>query len=130
MNIIMLPQINAIATESSIPDIIAIAFDVFMKCERSVNARVSLLPIAIRDTATAAPKSSNTRETVVEVGSPMVLKRYRSITSVSITVRNTIIISWNVNIAGLNTPLLATSIIPIEKIAHISIPIVATPSIT
>ena len=40
------------------------------------------------EAATAAPKSSNTIETVVEVGRPKVLNRSKRITSVIITAKN------------------------------------------
>ena len=45
------------------------------------------------ETATAAPRSSNTIETVVEVGRPNVLYISSKITSVSMTARKMIMIS-------------------------------------
>ena len=51
-------------------------------------------------TATAAPSSPKTRETVVEVGSPKVLNRSSSITLANITPRKSIITSRKVNISG------------------------------
>ena len=74
----------------------------------------------------AAPSSSNTRETVVEVGSPKVLKTSSRITSVSITARKRSIMSENLNIPGWKIPFRATSIIPLEVSTPTRMPIAAT----
>ena len=76
--------------------------------------------------AIAEPSRPNTIDTVVEVGSPSELKMSSRITLPSIIPRNRNIISWNVNISGWNTPLRATSIIPLEVITPIRIPTDAT----
>ena len=74
----------------------------------------------------AAPSSSKTRETVVEVGNPNVLKTSSRITSVSITARKRSIMSENWNIPGWKIPFRATSIIPLEVSTPTMIPNVAT----
>ena len=76
--------------------------------------------------ATAAPNSSNTIDTVVEVGIPKVLKKSSSKMSVIITAIKMIMISAKTNSAGLKIPFLATSIIPLEVMAPKAIPILAT----
>ena len=82
--------------------------------------------ILIKDTTMAAPRRLNTIETVVDVGSPRVLKKSRSKISVIITAMKIIMISSKVNIAGTKIPLRATSIIPLEYTAPIKIPRLAT----
>ena len=80
----------------------------------------------MRATATDAPSSSKTIETVVEVGSPSVLKKSRSRISVIMTAIKMIMISSNMNSPGLKIPFLATSIIPLDVIAPTATPILAT----
>ena len=80
----------------------------------------------IIDIASAAPNSSKTIETVVEVGIPIVLKKSSNRISVIITARKTNMISSKKNSSGLKIPFLATSIIPLEKIDPAAIPIEAT----
>ena len=70
----------------------------------------------------AAPNNSNTILTVVEVGSPKVLKMSSSMISANITAKKIIITSWKLNIWGLKIPFLATSIIPPANRAPIKIP--------
>ena len=48
----------------------------------------------------AAPSSSKTIETVVEVGSPSVLKMFSRIISVTTAVRQIVITSWKVKYDG------------------------------
>ena len=78
------------------------------------------------DIATAAPKSSKTIETVVEVGIPRVLKKSKSKISVIITAMKMIMTSENTKLLGLNIPVLAISIMPLDEIAPNAIPILAT----
>ena len=80
----------------------------------------------INDTATAAPKSSKTIDTVVDVGIPRVLKKSRSKISVIITAMKMIMISEKKNMSGLKIPFLATSIIPLEKTAPTATPKLAS----
>ena len=80
----------------------------------------------INDTATAAPKSSKTIDTVVDVGIPRVLKKSRSKMSVIITAMKMIMISEKKNMSGLKIPFLATSIIPLEKTAPTATPKLAS----
>ncbi len=94
----ILPTMNAMAIEIKIPEIIASAFPLLMKSPSC--SPVSVVHNVKSATATAAPSSSNTSETVVEVGSPKVLNRSSRITSVSITARNRIIIAGKVNFSG------------------------------
>ena len=76
--------------------------------------------------ATAAPSNSNTMETVVDVGMPTELKKSNKRMSVIITAMKMIMISLNINSPGLKIPFLATSIIPLENMAPIAIPKLAT----
>ena len=76
--------------------------------------------------ATAAPKSSKTIDTVVEVGKPSVLKKSKSKISVIMTAIKMIMISLNINSPGLKIPFRATSIIPLENMAPTATPILAT----
>ena len=78
------------------------------------------------DMAKAAPNNSNTIETVVEVGIPMVLKKSSSKMSVIITAKKMNMISSKKKSSGLKMPFRATSIIPLEKIDPAAIPTEAT----
>ena len=62
---------------------------------RSANASDGSADIFSRAMANVPPRSSNTRDTVVEVGMPRVLNMSRTITSVTITARKITITSWN-----------------------------------
>ena len=77
---------------------------------------------------TAAPNKSKIMETVVEVGRPKVLNKFKSSTSPIITAKKISITSLKVNICGWKTPDLATSIIPEENVAPKSTPKEATTS--
>ena len=88
----------------------------------SILASPPIAKILINETATAAPKSSNTIETVVDVGIPRVLKKSSNNMSVIITAIKMIMISEKKNILGLKIPFLATSIIPLEKTAPTATP--------
>ena len=79
------PNTNAIATDRNIEIIIVNAFSVF----RSSMMLVSIVPELILniDIMNAAPNSSNTIETVVEVGRPRVLKRSSKNTSLITTAK-------------------------------------------
>ena len=85
-------MLNATTTESNIPDIIASALSELIYSPKSAAVCPNSF-ILIMDIATADPKSSNTIDTVVDVGKPSVLKTSSKTTSVSITARNMIIIS-------------------------------------
>jgi hypothetical protein len=65
-------------------------------------------------------------DTVVEVGSPKVLKVSSRITSVIITARKMIITSLKLNCPGKKRPLRAISIKPLEKVAPTRTPRLAT----
>ena len=71
---------------------------------------------------TAAPKSSKTIETVVEVGSPNVLKKSNNKISVIMTAIKMKMISSKKKALGLKIPFRATSIIPLEERAPKAIP--------
>ncbi|MPM32362.1 hypothetical protein SDC9_78924 [bioreactor metagenome] len=118
---------KATATETKIPEIMANALPVLMYSIKSPAFACQMLKIA---TATAEPSSSNTNETVVEVGRPSELKTSRRITSVSITARNNTIMLGNENISGWKTPLRAISIIPLENKVPSNTPTDATVRIT
>ena len=81
--------------------------------------------ILINAMTTAAPSSSNTMETVVEVGIPIVLKKSSNRMSVIMTAKKMIMISSKKNSEGTKIPLRATSIIPLEKTAPMKIPTLA-----
>jgi hypothetical protein len=74
------------------------------------------------DITTAAPNKLKTMETVVEVGSPKVLKKSSSKISVIITAIKMYMISSKLNMAGIKMPFLATSIKPLEYTAPTKIP--------
>ena len=65
-------------------------------------------------------------ETVVDVGRPNELKVSSSNTSVTMTAKKITMISPNVNICGLKTPLRAISIMPLENVAPTRTPTLAT----
>ena len=69
-------------------------------------------------------------ETVVEVGRPRELKVLRRRTSVTMTAANTMMTSLKVKFSGIRTPVLATSIMPDEKVAPRRTPAQATARIT
>ena len=115
------PTEKATKTESKIPPIICVAL-VTLIYSASILASPPVAKILINETATAAPNSSNTIETVVDVGIPRVLKKSSNNMSVIITAINMIIISEKKNISGLKIPFLATSIIPLEKTAPTATP--------
>ncbi len=117
------------ATERNIPDIIVKAFSVLMK-SGIVNKLFPECIILIADAAIEAPSNSKTIETVVDVGNPSVLKRSSRITSVMTTERKMIITSEKTNMLGLKIPFRATSIMPIENVAPIRIPMLATVKIS
>ncbi len=116
------PTVNAITTETSIPEIIAKALSELMYWDNSAKAEPPATLILTTATATAAPSNSKTTETVVEVGIPKALNVSSMITSVIITARKMTIISEKKNISGWKIPFRATSIIPFEKAAPIRIP--------
>ena len=92
----MIPSKNAIATDRNMPRITEMAFSVFSRSPNESNvpsAAIAPLSICNRAMAKAPPSSSNTIETVVDVGMPSVLNTSSSTTSVTITARNTHITS-------------------------------------
>lgn len=94
----MVPRTKAMAMEMKMPPMMANAFPLLI-----YSARLSPDPevhTVNSETATAAPNSSNTNDTVVEVGKPKVLNRSKSTTSVSITVKKSIMMVGKVNLAG------------------------------
>ena len=74
----------------------------------------------------AEPNKAKMRETVVEVGRPSVLKMSSRITLATMTARKSSITSWKLNMLGMNTPLRAISIMPLENEAPSSTPMAAT----
>ena len=76
------PKTKAMATERKMPSITDSAFSVF---SRSLKPRSRPPAILMSATTKVAPSSSNTSETVVEVGMPRVLKMSRRMMSVTIT---------------------------------------------
>jgi len=82
--------------------------------------------ILITAMATDAPNNSKTIETVVDVGSPKVLKVSSRMTSVIITAINMIMTSLKLNCPGKKSPFLAISINPLENVAPTKTPRLAT----
>ena len=81
-----MPKTNAIATERNMPIMTDRAFSVFI---RSSKPRpVASDAIFISATANVAPSSSNTIDTVVDVGIPNVLNTSSRMMSVTITAIN------------------------------------------
>ena len=78
------------------------------------------------DRANVAPRSSNTMDTVVEVGIPRELKTSRSMISVTITARKIYMSSLNANCSGLKIPCRAMSIMPLLMMAPRNTPVAAT----
>ena len=79
--------------------------------------------------AKVAPSSSNTIDTVVDVGMPSELKMSSSTTSVTITARNTSITSPKTNCSGRMMPWRAMSIMPSLITAPQNTPTAATVTI-
>ena len=71
-----------------------------MNCERLESSKAGSTQMRCSAAATAAPSSPKTIDTVVEVGSPSVLKRSSSSTLPSIMPRKSIITSGKVNSEG------------------------------
>ena len=118
------PKKNAIGTEMNMPNITSIAFSVFI---RSPSPNPVWSPcIFIMANMVVPPRSSNTIETVVEVGSPRLLNMSSRITSEIITDRKMNISSLKENIAGWKIPCLAISIIPLLIVAPMKTPTAAT----
>ena len=74
----------------------------------------------------AEPSKAKISATVVEVGRPRVLNISNKITFATITAMKSTISSWKLNMPGTNTPLRATSIMPLEKAAPMMTPTPAT----
>ncbi|GFI67545.1 hypothetical protein IMSAG192_01077 [Muribaculaceae bacterium] len=86
INCTMVPNTNAMATDKNIPSITDRAFSVL---RRSISDNAESSPhIFIRAITNAAPSSSNTIDTVVDVGMPRELNMSRSMMSVTITAMN------------------------------------------
>ena len=117
------PKKKAIATDTKIAIIIDSALPVFI-------ISIMLTPWSENDLtraiANVPPRSSNTIDTVVDVGRPRVLNTSRRMTSDIITARKMNITSRNENIDGWKTPCLATSIIPLLIEAPRNTPAAAT----
>ena len=84
---------KAKTTDNSMPKIIVMAFSELIYFDKLYIVSVSEDTIFINAMATAAPNSSKTIETVVDVGIPKVLKKSRSSISVTITAMKIIMIS-------------------------------------
>ena len=97
-----------------------------LELSRSDIARLPSADILSSARTKAPPKSSNTSDTVVDVGIPCELNTSSTITSVTITARNSIITSRNEKYEGCIMPCRATSIIPADSIAPAMIPTEAT----
>jgi len=91
-HITITPKKKAMATDTKIA---IITLSALLLLSRSVKASDGSLPILKRARMNVAPRSSNTSDTVVEVGIPSVLNMSRITTSVTITARNIVITSAN-----------------------------------
>lgn len=115
------PKTKAMATERKIPMTMVSAFSVLM---RFTKDSVPVGSFTMRSIAMAkvAPRSSKTKETVVDVGNPSVLKKSIKNTSVIIEATKMHMISAKTKLAGWKTPCLATSIIPLLSKAPTKMP--------
>ncbi len=86
-------MVKATMTERNIPEMMSTAFSVLMYWDRLARVWSSATMIFMMAMATAAPNSSNTMETVVDVGMPKVLKKSSNSTSVTMTAMKMIMIS-------------------------------------
>jgi hypothetical protein len=116
--------VKAMITERRIAVIISSAEEVFIYWLISAKVDPAAV-ILMMEIATAAPSNSKTIDTVVEVGRAKVLKKSSRMISVIMTARNMIMISLKKNWSGWNIPFLATSIIPLEKVAPNTMPTAA-----
>ena len=121
----MIPIEKATPTDTNIPVIMVTAFSELIYWPRLPNPS-PLLTTLYSATATEAPSNSKTMETVVEVGSPNVLKKSSRTTSVNITAKKMTITSAKEKNCGLKIPLRATSIIPPANSAPTNTPKDAT----
>ena len=119
----MIPTTKAIATDTKIAIIIVNALLVFIISPIFISGCPEVFINAI---ATVPPISAKTMETVVEVGSPRVLKISRRTILDAMTAKNMNITSSKENIEGWKTPFLATSIMPLLIDAPKKMPIAAT----
>ena len=87
------PKKKATATERKMAMMTCSALEVFSICKTCRLGSSKPLSIAIQK---AAPRSSKTMETVVEVGSPKVLKMLIKMMSVTTAARQMVITSWKV----------------------------------
>lgn len=87
----MAPAEKDMTTDMRIPEIMARALAELMY---SLMGMAGSFMTLIMETPTAAPSSSKIMDTVVEVGSPKVLNRSSNTTSVIMTARKMIMISW------------------------------------
>lgn len=85
------PAVNAITTDTKIPEMIARAFPELIYSP--IGNALGSVYILMREKATAAPNNSKTIDTVVDVGIPKVLNTSKRITSVTITAKNKRMIS-------------------------------------
>ena len=85
IHITIYPNTNAIATDRNIPSIIDSALSVFISCAYVRSLLFISLTMA---RAVLPPSSSNTIDTVDDVGMPKVLNMSSSITSLTPTARN------------------------------------------
>ena len=108
-----IPKTNAIAIERNMPRITDRALSVLIICANVRAPSVWIFLIMAR--ATVPPSSSNTSDTVVDVGRPLELNASRSITSVTITASIIVISSAKLKYWGWNIPWRAMSIIPLDK---------------
>jgi len=93
----MLPATKATTTDINIPEMMANALPELMY---SAKLPALFFQMIYSETATAAPNSSKTNDTVVEVGSPSVLNISSKMTSVIMTAKKSIMIFGKENILG------------------------------
>ena len=96
----IVPPTKAIGTEQMMPKIktlarVVLTYWPIVKRDSSVDKRCNTAML------TPPPISAKTMETVVEVGRPNLLKRFRSVTSVMTTAKKTIIRFSKEYISGL-----------------------------
>ena len=112
-------------TEIKMPKLISEAFWTLMNCSRPPRPSPVSYSLS-NEITTAAPNSSNTTETVVDVGIPIELKKSSKRISVIRTARKMMMISSKKKSSGLKIPFLATSMRPEENTAPTNTPRPAT----
>ncbi len=118
------PKKKATATERKMAIMTVRALSVLMKSAIGVLESSAIILTAAR--VKEAPRSSKTRLTVVDVGSPSELKMSRRMMSATMTARKMLISSAKVKCSGWKMPCRVRSIMPLLKQEPRKMPMAAT----